>query len=161
MSTFEVQILAMKPGFWIVGLLLFCAGCSKDKYTSSPQITFKSFSSNVWFNTVSQFSPSLKIEVTDAEGDLGYSNEPTYIYVKNITVPPMKEDSFKLPDLSSLVRTNLKVEVSAEISSVLTSSNQPTRPYTDTLFFEVYVKDKAGNKSNVITTPEPFYLITE
>jgi len=44
------------------------------------------------------------------------------------------------------------------IRDLLASSNQPNRPYTDTLFFEIFVRDFARNKSNVITTEPLYYL---
>lgn len=134
--------------------------CKKDKYTSAPQISFKSYSGNVAINAAGQQGPDMKLELTDAEGDLGYLDKNTYVFVKNITIPPFKEDSLRIPDLSSISRKNLKVELDVRMTSVLTNSGQPTRPYTDTLFFEVFVRDLAGNKSNVITTTEPLFLIT-
>ena len=145
---------------FFASILLFAASCKKDKYTSEPQISFKSYSFNVAYVIAGQQSPEMKLGLTDAEGDLGYSDKPTYVYVKNITTPPFKQDSFLLPDLSSLTRKNLNVDVDVKINSVLTNSGQTIRPYTDTLFFEVFVKDLAGNKSNVISTTEPLYLIT-
>lgn len=150
----------MKGLVAIVAVFLFLSSCKKDKFTSEPQIVFKSFSSNVVYSAIGQQSPVMKLELRDAEGDLGYADKATYVFVKNITTAPFKLDSFLLPDLSALTRKNLKVDVDVEINSVLTNSGQPVRPYTDTLFFEVYVKDLDSNKSNVITTPEPLYLIT-
>lgn len=150
----------MKRILSVALVVLLASSCKKDKYTSEPQIKFKSYTFNVAYNALNQPSPEMKLGLTDAEGDLGYSNENTYVYVKNITTLPFKEDSFLLPDLSALTRKNLNVEVNVKMISLLTPSSQPTTPYTDTLFFQVYVKDLAGNKSNVITTPEPIYLIT-
>jgi hypothetical protein len=56
-------------------------------------------------------------------------------------------------------KANLDMEVSVNINNALPPPRIP-RPYTDTLYFEVFVKDFAGNKSNVIRTTAPFYYVT-
>jgi pullulanase/glycogen debranching enzyme len=71
---------------------------------------------------------------------------------------PFKIDSFRFPDLSSVARKNMDVDIDVMIRDLLASSNQPNRPYTDTLFFEIFVRDFARNKSNVITTEPLYYL---
>lgn len=150
----------------IAAILFFFvfSSCKKDKFTTEPQISFKSFSSNVAFsnNLDPRIGPVLNIKLTDAEGDFGFgTGDTSYVYVKNITIPPFRIDSFRFPpDLSTVNRKNLNVDVGVLINRVLVTSGQSNRPYTDTLFFEVFVRDFAGNKSNVITTPEPLYYIT-
>lgn len=142
----------------------FLCACNKDKFTSVPQIKFKSIAPNVWRsdNLSLTDGPVLTLQLTDAEGDFGFSDgqDTSYVYVKNLTIPPFDTDSFKFPDLSQAVRKNLDVELNVLITDALAVSNNPNRPYTDTLFFEVYVKDFAKNKSNVIVTPEPVYYLS-
>ncbi|MEO6538937.1 MAG: hypothetical protein ABIT07_01350 [Ferruginibacter sp.] len=146
----------------IAVLLLMLSSCKKDKYTTAPQIKFNSIKPNVAFsNSLDPNSgPVLSIQLTDREGDFGFSIKDTsYVYVKNITIVPNKTDSFKFPaGLSSVNRKDLNVEVNVLINSVLQTSNRPNRPYTDTLYFEVYVQDFAKNKSNIITTSPVFYI---
>lgn len=145
-------------------LALFFIACKKDKYTSAPQISFKSVKPDVWYNSNLDPTqgPILTIELTDAEGDFGFNNgkDTSYVYVKNITIPPYKIDSLKFPNLPNLDTKNLKADVSVMIRSVLSNSGRP-KPFTDTLYFEVYVKDFAKNKSNVITTTKPVYLVVD
>ncbi len=50
------------------------------------------------------------------------------------------------------------MDVNVLLRSVLVNSGRP-RPFVDTLYFEVYVTDFAKNKSNVIKTDKPVYLI--
>jgi hypothetical protein len=139
-------------------------GCKKDKFNTVPQITFKKISPDTWFTTNLDPTqgPILTFKLTDAEGDFGFNNnqDTSYVYVKNITVPPYKLDSLKFPVLTGFNRSNLQVDVEVNIRSVLASSYSSGRPlpYVDTLQFEVYVKDFAKNKSNVIIA-EPLYYI--
>ena len=146
----------------IVVAALFITACKKDKFTTVPQISFKSFTPNVWFiNSTSQTGPMLNIKLTDAEGDFGFSDnkDTSYVYVKNLTIPPFNIDSLKFPDLGSAAKKNFDVEVSVDLKGglgILQGSGISHK--TDTVFYEIYVKDFAKNKSNVIKS-DPFYVI--
>jgi hypothetical protein len=145
--------------------------CKKDKYTTAPQISFISLSPD-YFNSINLYNsgPVLSLQLTDAEGDLGLrSYEDTcFVYVKNLSVPKITDsvpfyetDSIPFPDLSGIASPkNMNVRMDVELRNIRYSDN-PNRPFTDTIFFEVYVKDFAGNKSNLIKTPTPLYLVTE
>ncbi len=141
--------------------ILFFTACKKDKYTTAPQISFKSFNpaegSN--YNT----SAVMILEITDAEGDLGKlsSTEISKAYVRNTLTN--KLDSFDFPDLSRISKSNFKADVEIGLKQVM--GGRPTtpalpRPYQDTLYFEVYVTDFAKNKSNVILTDKQFIFYT-
>jgi len=146
-------------------LLTGMISCKKDKFNTVPEIAFKSINPNVELRSNSNplSGPVLTIKLTDAEGDFGRQNDTTisYVYVKNVSFAPFKLDSFAFPDLSGLNKKNLNVDVSVRIRSVINSPNPPVIPHTDTMYFEVYVKDFANNKSNVIRTPDPVYFITQ
>ena len=141
-----------------VAFAAFCVSCNKNKYTTAPQIKFKSITSSFSAsNTNVLESPMLTIEITDAEGDIGFKDgkDTSYVYIKNLTIPPFRLDSFKFPkSLSAVTGKDFKADVDIAFRSLLASSSNAA-PYTDTLFFEVYVKDFAKNKSNVIKTDKP------
>lgn len=143
-------------------LALAFVACKKDKYTTAPQITFKSINPQYWDNSNlnSNEGPILTIHLTDSEGDFGFQDnkDTSYVYVKNVSIAPYKIDSLKFPQLTNMETKNLNVDVSVMIRSLLNNSGRP-KPFVDTLYFEVYVKDFAKNKSNVITTPKPVYLV--
>ncbi len=141
--------------------ILFIA-CKKDKYTTVPQIVFKSIKPNAAYSNVpvkQQQIPVLTISVTDAEGDLGFKSlkDTSYIVVKNLLTG--KIDSLILPDIQTSAVKNFKGDISVDLANFLGTSARPS-PKTDTLYFEVYVKDFAKNKSNIIRTREPVYYIT-
>jgi len=147
----------------IILIALLITGCKKDKFTTVPQISFKSFSPDVWFlGSPSRPGPQIIIQLTDAEGDFGFNNgkDTSYIYVKNLTTSPFDIDSLKFPVLSNVAEKNFNAEVSFDLSQargILRGTG--IRGRTDTLYFEVYVKDFAKNKSNVIKTDKPFFLV--
>jgi hypothetical protein len=143
-------------------LIAFClSACKKETFESVPQISFKSFSPNVWYyqgtSRLDQ-GPVMSLQLTDAEGDFG---DTSYIYVRNLVTDSLNLDSFKFPNLSSLNTKNLNVQVDVILADLYPSNPVPPSTITDTLFFEIYVKDRANNKSNVIKTTEPLFLITE
>jgi len=149
----------------IIFIICFIAvSCGKDKYTAAPQIRFKSVSPNqVFSNVTSPYDPSIPfitLNVTDAEGDFG---DTAYVYVKRIinNVPHYKLDSFKMPDISSIATKNFQADIRINSFDILRGdSTRPQRPKVDTLTFEMYVKDFAKNKSNVIITNEPIFYVT-
>jgi len=139
----------------IFGSLLMLS-CRKDKYTTSPQIKYKSLSSNSSSSTNFFSAPDVILNVTDKEGDMGITNSDTaFVYITNLQAPFLS-DSFPFPHLNGAAGKNFDAELRVNLFNLLTCV-QPDRPYVDTFFFEIYVRDFARNKSNVIVTPDPFY----
>ncbi len=139
--------------------------CGKDKYTSAPQIKFKSITSPYIVNNTNGVSPILIIELTDLEGDFGFTEgkDTSYIYVKN-TKAPFKQDSFKFPSaLAKAVKKNFKGDVEINLLGAGTGGTSavpaiPVGKNRDTVYYEIYVKDFAKNKSNVIKNSDPFII---
>jgi hypothetical protein len=146
---------------FIVFGILFSA-CKKDKFTTVPQISYKSIKPNAAFSNIpinQQVIPVLTINVTDAEGDLGFirGKDTSKVFIKNLLTG--KIDSLRLPDISTAAIKDFQGDVTITLSSVLGASTRP-RPKTDTLFFEVYIRDFAKNKSNIIKTNDAVFYIT-
>lgn len=133
----------------VIGLIF--SSCSKDKYTSAPQIKYKSLTSNVYDNTA-QFAPSIVFSITDAEGDLG---DTAIIHIKNLLSGDSIEVGF--PNLNGATKKNLKADVTASIGRLqgCFAANPPG--HIDTMYYEVYVTDFAKNRSNTIVTGDPIY----
>lgn len=134
-------------------------GCGKDKFTTNPQISFKSISPNVLRSDVvkgGQVLPKLVIHVTDAEGDLGFiqGKDTGFIFIK--TLINNKDTVFIMPDIKSVTTKDFQGDLIIEPPFV--KSARPS-PKVDTLFYEIYVMDFAKHKSNVITTKDPIFFI--
>jgi hypothetical protein len=140
-----------------IAIFLLCA-CKKDKYTTAPQIKFKSISPDAITSGTFSADPVLTISVTDAEGDLGITSKDTaFIYIKSLLTND--SDSIAFPDLAAATKSNFKADVDITISSrVLKCKSLPSGAlHTDIVYFEVYIKDFGKNKSNVIQSDKPLY----
>lgn len=108
----------MRYTLYIMALGLLFLGCKKDKFTTAPQISFKSYSPNVWFsNSTVTPGPMLNIKLTDAEGDFGFTanKDTSYVYIKNLTIPPFDIDSLKFPTLKNVAGKNFDAEISVDL----------------------------------------------
>ncbi|MEO7045668.1 MAG: hypothetical protein ABI091_10215 [Ferruginibacter sp.] len=149
--------------------LVVLSSCSKDKFTSAPQIKFKSIAPNYFYDgTFSTDFPALPIlhfQLTDAEGDIGINDtsHSSYVYIRNITTNPNELDSVKFPDLSKINHKNLNADIAISLFDqqdllLVPDPGPGNRPHTDTLYYEVYVKDFANNKSNVVKMGPLYYI---
>ncbi|MFZ1527724.1 MAG: hypothetical protein WAT19_03175 [Ferruginibacter sp.] len=153
----------MKKLMCIIAAGVLLIACSKDKFNTVPEIKFKSLSPD-FFNgglITNVVTPQLTIKLTDAEGDFG---DTSYVYVKNLRNDPVTLDSILFPEIVGISKKNLDVNVTVDFKGghdLLRSPPRPLpRPYYDTVFYEVYVKDQAKNKSNIISVG-PVYLLNE
>ena len=149
---------SMRLTIFIFALLLTFTACNKDKFTTAPQISFKKFQPDQGNNYGSVANqPYLIFEITDSEGDI--DTDTARIYIRNTLTN--KIDSFSFPEMGSAAGKNFKGDVQVGLFSVMGGRDLPAtqRPYVDTLAFEVYVRDFAKNKSNVILA-HPFYYFT-
>lgn len=149
---------------FLLFLLAGVVGCKKDSFTTEPQISFVKFDRNSGSNLdVSSNPPHIILEVTDKEGDLGLipGSDTAKIYMKNLLTNRV-DSSLTFPDLGTSAKKNFKGEVSISLFDIMGGRDLPVsqRPYTDTLFFEIYIKDFAKNKSNVLVTNQPFIYHT-
>ncbi len=140
---------------------LLAVSCSKDKYTTAPQIKFESVSPNRVPSGVTLGSPEVPIitlSVTDSEGDLGFKTgkDTSYVYIKNLLINRL--DSFVMPDIQSVTTKNFSAEIRINVFDVLRGSTRP-RPKVDTLIYEIYIADFAKNKSNKVTTAPIYYVV--
>lgn len=141
----------------LMAILVFLfVGCKKDKFTTAPQISFKSVNPDNWLRgtTLDQFFPVLTISITDAEGDLGFiaGSDTSFVYITNLRTN--RFDSIRLPNISQAAGKNFQADVAINLKNFL---GVPNANKQDTIYFDVYVKDFAKNKSNVMRTGKPVY----
>ena len=141
---------------------LIAVSCGKDNFTTAPQIEFKSVEPNAvpsGITSVDSGIPIITLKVTDREGDFG---DTAFVYIRRIinSVPHYKVDSFRMPDIRSIAEKNFSADVRINTFDILRGdSTRNYRPRVDTLTYEIYIKDFAKNKSNVIITDEPIYYV--
>ncbi|NLA24411.1 MAG: hypothetical protein GX879_05535 [Bacteroidales bacterium] len=161
----------MKIALYISSFALLTAifvSCFKiESLPPEPEISFKYFTLT---NDVDELgNQALKgelcISFVDGDGDIGFkeiSDTAMAESIKSVFVKKLKkiEESFQ--------EVNLSVPMTYWIPFFETSGNNPSLrgdiivhdinfypPYeTDTIKFTIYIKDRAGNKSNIVETPE-------
>lgn len=150
----------MRYSFLFAIAILFLTACNKDKYTTAPQIKFKGVDPNAidMSNPIAP-DPAIILEVTDAEGDIGFRGSDTAkIYVTNLFTGYI-DSTILFPDISAIAKKDFKADVEIKIGGLLLEGTNRPRPVVDTAYYEIYIKDFAKNKSNVIRTEDPIYLI--
>src|SRR6185295_6762977 len=128
--------------YFIVGtFLLFLVAClNPPNYSSVPAITFDSISSTT--ARVGQDSITFFIGFTDGDGDLGSEDIPNLFFLDSRLG---YADSFKIPNLTP--QGNVKA-ISGTIRYDRSIFNCIPNKLFDTLYYTIYVEDRAGHKSN-------------
>jgi hypothetical protein len=132
----------------LIGLVCFIFfGCKKDKYSSTPQLTYKSVNVNpVLPNEIVKFV----ITVTDAEGDISNS-----LFVQKVSLNCGASNfsaPYPVPDFPS--NSNLKTDISVSFSNGgnnqgyinIANCIEPA----DTCYFRFVLTDKANHVSDTI-----------
>lgn len=149
----------------IIAGALAISGCKKDKFTTAPQITFKTISpqsmpSNL-ISTAQESAPKLVVNVTDQEGDLGFidGKDTSRIYIKNLRNNRL--DSLVLPNIQAAAGKRFQADISVNLYNYMGVCGGGPLPRADSVYFEVYVQDFAKNKSNVLRTDIPALLLCQ
>lgn len=131
----------------ILGISLLLFSCKKDEEVSmAPSIEFKSISPG----SVEQFRDSVIIGISyiDNNGDLG-ENETE---IPNAFVKDLRNNlvySFRIRQLAPNATIAIKGNLEIIVPQVALINSGST---SESVSFEVYVKDRAGLESNKITT---------
>ena len=139
----------MKVRILCTVLVLFISfSCSKDKYTTKPQLKIKSVNDKF-------IEPGevlrIVIEFTDAEGDVSDS-----AFIQKVTsncILSNYTDKRLIPDFP--IKKDLKGEFQITYGYNVTDVQplgQPQCNRNDTCVFRIWVKDNAGNVSDTVQT---------
>jgi len=156
--------------------LLFILACTKPPdYSDVPEIQFVNFSKSTLlqgFGANNDFT-YLTISFTDGDGDLGGDTVST-VYFDDLRTPGYDFLEFGAPLIPEQGTGNgISGEMIVTLPTTccihpdpLFSSDGCNAPFEqtgvlrDTVIYEVYILDRAGNKSNVIRT-DPLILLCE
>jgi len=126
-------------------VLLF--SCEKEQVISdTPIIEFKSISPT----TVQEYSDDIIITISysDGNGDLGENNPD----IHNLFVEDNRNSivyQFRIPQLAP---DNNSIAIEGDFSIKINGSGITNSSTSQQVNYDIYVKDRAGNKSNTITT---------
>ena len=126
--------------------------CKKDTYTSKPQLSVKSINSTVLKTGDLLY---FQIQFTDAEGDI---SDTLWVQKVSRTCPNTAGVQFtsrnKVPDFTPTTSLKGTLEIgfgyNSNISGYSTISGCGTK--NDTAYFRFWLKDKANNVSDTLTT---------
>jgi hypothetical protein len=128
-----------------LGVVLLFA-CTKSVPSTAPSITFKSIDPATM--VVGQGTLRITISYADSDGDLGENNAD----VKNLFVSDNRNGvlyQFRIPQLSpSGSAISIKGDLNIDMPNVGIADGAATESAT----FNIYVKDRAGQASNTLTT---------
>lgn len=154
----RIQNSVLRTILAAAGVIILFASCKKDKYTTKPQLTFKSAKNyNVERGELIEFT----IEFTDKEGDISDT-----IYIQNRTPSCPASDypapaAYKVPNFPT--SSNIKGEFriifengTNNTGNAIYSGNRCSRPDTTLFFF--WIKDKAKNVSDTIQTDKSIII---
>lgn len=154
----------------LIGLLCLAFtiySCEKGGSESAPKLEFSdlqpNYLSRAFLESLNQTTKNnaskLTLKLEDRDGDLGFlpGKDTSMIYLTYYTDngDTSQLDSLDLPDLRVISGKSLKADLVINLYRTLVLSEICSNPGQDSLvslFYQVYVKDFAGNKSNVIDT---------
>lgn len=155
----------MRNGSGLYYLLIFMVwiGCrSNDNLSNIPSIQWIGISKIIMDQgDLNQDSVLIQIAFEDGDGDLGYgSSDPR----KDITVIDQRtglvSDQFKIPDLPNSNGRSIKGDIQLRLYTTccifpnnIPPCTAPSQYPFDTIVYEVFLTDKAGNKSNRVISP--------
>ena len=131
----------------IIVLLSSCSDEINKIGNPIPQISFVSLSKDeiISFNDELE----IKIKYQDGDGDLGsFEADSLDIFVKDSRLKAF--DTYYLPPLAP---KNANVRIEGEINLKLKTLFILSSANSEYAFFEIFIKDRAGHKSNTIITP--------
>ena len=131
-------------------ICFFLASCNKDKFSTRPQLTFKSVNTEV-VSKPSIFKMTLSF--TDAEGDI---EDSLFIFKVTRNCPQSDIDlKYKIPPFP--LKKNLQGDI--EVTYAYGTLSAPAIPgplcsgVNDTCIFRFVLRDKALNKSDTVNSP--------
>jgi hypothetical protein len=145
----------------VVVMASFSACIKAPNFPKEPEIEFVSISKTVFFqNTVFRDSLIIVFSFTDGDGDLGDDSELN-LYMTDSRFPDSPQ-RFRIPFIPQegvgngiSGEVSMKVETSCCIYPDLTPPCQvnPQHP-TNNFYYSFQIDDRAGNKSNIIRSPD-------
>jgi hypothetical protein len=136
--------------------VLCLTACQKDKFTTKPQLTFKSVNTQVLYpNQLIQFT----IHYTDREGDI----QNTIFYIQKVTLNCSATGS-SFVDSMQLTPANVPKQNDAEgdvivrylygVQTGYATLTGPRCAWNDTCYFRFALRDAAKNSSDTVMSPQ-------
>ena len=146
-----------KPVVYSALFILVLAACGKDKFNTKPTLDLKSIEPT---QVDLDQNVTIRMEYTDKEGDISDSVFVSRIRTnQHTTAETNGEMRFKVPDFTEKSKGELRLNLQYQfhLKAAITAPNQVGQPYDkepDSLIFRIVLRDKAGNPSDTLITPQ-------
>lgn len=159
-----------KKALLLIGIAFpILSACYKEPdFSTIPSIEYVGFQKQIrldQFSAANKDSVTISLKFQDGDGDLGYSTDEVKDAYQtsnyNYVVRPFRKKNGKLTEYTPLESLSgyfprlKKDDKPNPIEGVLDYSIDFPHPFTpkrDSLQFQIYIKDRAGNVSNIIET---------
>ena len=133
----------------VIFIFFFISSCKKKKKeesTITPQITFVSISPS----SAVEYSNSITIAFSydDLDGDLG-ENDPN---VSNLFITDSRNSVMYNYRISQLSPDGSGIHIKGNLNAVIKRTAITNNSSSQSVSYSLYIKDRAGNTSNTITT---------
>lgn len=155
--------------FTIFTAITTILACTKPPdYPLEPVIAFKSLSkTSLPQGNLNNDSLTIIFTYTDGDGDLGNNDNAASVFLKDLRTG-FESPTFSIPFVPEQGAGNgISGEIAVQVFTsccINRTTNQICMPFADypidTLIYEIYIVDRAGNQSNVITA-DPILLRCE
>ena len=132
--------------FVLAGIISSPSCKKKEQPTNVPQITFVSISPS----SAKEYANSITIAFSydDLDGDLG-ENDPN---VSNLFITDSRNGVMYNYRISQLSPDNSGIHIKGNLNAVIKSTAITDNSSSQSVTYSLYIKDRAGNTSNTITT---------
>jgi hypothetical protein len=131
----------------MIGLTLFALfSCKKETTSTAPSIEFVSITPSTV--KVGQETVNITISYKDADGDLGENNSD----VKNMFVTDTRNGVVYEFRVQQLAPSGSAISIQGNLSIAMPNTGISDGVSSESAIFSVYVKDRAGNESNSVST---------
>jgi hypothetical protein len=140
-----------KSGFWflVFSCFIFISSCKKKDTTEStttPQIEFVSISPSSAVEYVNSITISFSYD--DLDGDLG-QNDPN---ATNLFITDSRNSVTYSYRISQLSPDGSNIHIKGNLNAVIKNTAITDNSSAQSVTYSLYIKDRAGNVSNTITT---------
>jgi hypothetical protein len=157
--------MKIKNVFYLLIFVAFATCIRPPNYPVEPQIAFSNMTKNVMRQGYgSEDSVYISLTFTDGDGDLGGTSgkDSLNVFITDRRNNKPVEQTYRIPFVPEAgAKNGISGEIKFLMFTTCCLSLEPCRPRPskpiDTLVYEIYIKDRAGHKSNAVQT-QPILL---
>ena len=144
---YEVRFLRMLFFLTFLSCFVFVSACKKkNKPTNTPVIAFVSISPSSAVEYVNSITISFSYD--DLDGDLGENNPNS----TNLFITDSRNSVTYNYRISQLAPDDASIHIRGNLNAVIKNTAITDNSSSQSVTYSLYVKDRAGNTSNTITT---------